>query len=315
MNLDVNVLEEFEAITQKKLKVFLQNVASFLQRDRVVFLQYYNGSVKTIQAEYFQKFDALKKELAEVFEAFQLNSNVFTHSRWWELIAMLEDLDSTFASLQNIHRWSRSSIGKFGYDPNTRASYIINENQTLERISQDVLQDTNPLDDWYNIAIENNLEEEEYTSDGGKELSLNIQKGRESLKLNSVVDIVSGKKIYGIDIDKKITFVTDSEGFTDIKTLTHDETIHQAVETIILLKKNDNPDKPTDGLQTSVIVGGNRALLNFPVIVRQLSQTFAGDDTLKNFMVNNIAFDQDNLLISYEIQTRLNELLENTQTL
>lgn len=315
MNLDQNTLEEFENITQKDIRSFFKRAVTFLQRDRVIFLQYYSGATKTIEAEYFQKFDALKRELTTVFEAFQLHSGVLTHSRWWELVSLLEELDSSFQNLQNAHRWSRSSIGKFGYDPNTRASYIMNEDQTLERISQDILMNQNPQDDWFDIAIENNLEEEEYTSEGGKELSINIQKNRESLKLNSVMDVVEGKKIYGIDIDKKITFVFDQEGFCDLKTLSHDETIVQAVETIVLLRKNDNPDKPTDGLQTSVMVGGNRALLNFPVITRQLAQTFAGDDTLKNFMVKNIAFDQDNLLISYEIRTRLDELLENTQSL
>lgn len=315
MNLDNNTLDEFQSITQKNIRSFLERVNVFLQRERVILIQYYQGSVKTIQAEYYQKFDALKQELKTIFESFQSHSDAFNHYKWWELIEMLEAIDDAFQSLQNIHRWSRSSISKFGYDPNSRAFYTLKESQTLERVSQDILLNKDPNNDWYDIAIENQLTEEEYTALGGKELSLNIQSRKEALKLNSVVDVVIGKKIYGIDIDRKISFTTDEEGYTDLKLLNHDETIKQAVDTLILLKKNDNPDKPADGLQTAVIIGGNRALLNFPIIIRQLAQSFATDDTLKNFVVKNIAFEQDNLLISYEIQTRLDELLENTQSL
>lgn len=307
MKLDQNILNEFKDVTQKDIAVFLSNVNLFLKTDRPSIVAYYNGSSTNINSSSFQKFEALQKQLNTFFEAYQLHSNVFNNSRWWDLLEILEQIDNTFSSLKNIHRWSRSSITKFGYDPNMQINYTLSENQTLERVSQDILLQNDPNNDWYKIAIANDLTEEEYTSLGGTEIQLSYPRINKGLKLKSVVDVIIGQKVYGIDLHKKIQFIEDSDGFTDLLALNHKDTVFQSVEILATLKKNNNPDFPNEGLQSSVVVGGNRALLNFPVIIRQLKQTFSTDDTLKNFMVKNIAYEQDNLLISYEVETRLNE--------
>jgi hypothetical protein len=91
--------------------------------------------------------------------------------------------------------------------------------------------------------------------------------------------------------------------------LGYDDTIRQAVDILVNLKKNDNPDNPNHGLQSGLVAGTNRALFNFPVIIRQKSQDFANDDTLKNFRIINLSRDQDNMMMDYEVQTRLNEVL------
>lgn len=307
MNLDKDILREFEEITQKDLKTFLQKTVAFLKTDRVSIVNYYNGTNFKISSSSFQLFEQLQKELTSFFEVYQLNSGVFNNSRWWDVLDLLEQIDNSFASLRNIHRWSRSSITRFGYDPNMQINYTLTENQTLERVSQDILMEQDPNNDWYKIAIANDLTEEEYTIDGGTEIQLSYPRINKGLRLKSVVDVIVGAKVYGIDLNKKLTFNEDEDGYSDLTLLNHKETVFQSVNILTLLKKNSNPDFANEGLQTSVIIGGNRALLNFPVIVRQLKQTFQTDDSLKNFMVKNIAFEQDNLLISYEVETRLNE--------
>lgn len=307
MNLDKDILNEFEEITQKNVIDFLQRAQLFLKNDRKSIVSYYNGISKQISSQPFQKLRQLEIELISFFEAYQLHSATFHNSRWWDLLDVFEQLDSVFASLRNTHRWSRSSISKFGYDPNMQINYTLSENQTLERVSQDILLQQDPNNQWYDIAVANDLTEEEYTVDGGVELQLSYPRINRGIQLKSVMDVIIGKKIYGLDLDKKLTFVFDQDGFCDLKVLDHNDTVYQAVEILTLLKKNSNPDFPTEGLQSSVVVGGNRALLNFPVIARQMKQTFSTDDSLKNFVVKNIAYEQDNLLISYEVETRLNE--------
>lgn len=315
MNLDNNILVEFQQVTQKDITSFLQRVNSFLKSDRIAIVNYYSGTVTTINSSAFQTFNQLQSDLSTFFEAYQLHSSTFNNSRWWDVLEILEQIDNSFNSLRNIHRWSRSSLTKFGYDPNVQINYTLSENQTLERVSQDILLQQDPNNQWYDIAISNDLIEEEYSADGGVEVQLSYPRINRGLKLKSVMDVIVGEKVYGIDLHKKLTFVEDGDNFTDLNILSHKETVTQSVETLILLKKNSNPDFPNEGLQTSVVVGGNRALLNFPVIVRQLKQTFSTDDSLKNFMVKNIAYEQDNLLISYEVETRLNETYDGKKAL
>ena len=58
-----------------------------------------------------------------------------------------------------------------------------------------------------------------------------------------------------------------------------------------------------------LIIGQSRASLNFPIITRQLNQTIATDDSLKNFTINSVTYDQDNLYVDFTVQTRLGEVL------
>lgn len=307
MTLSADILEKFEQATQKNIKSFIQKTKSFLSKDRINIVNYYTGVNPTINSTSFQLFDQLQRELLTIFEAFQSHSNVFNNSQWWDLLDLLEKIDSCFSSLKNINRWSRSSITKFGYNSDMQINYTLSENQTLERVSQDILVQQDSSNKWYDIAIDNDLTEEEYTVRGGAEIQLSYPRINKGLRLKSVVDVVIGKKIYGLDLHRKLTFTEDQQGNTDLNILGHKDTVYQSVEILTLLKKNSNPDFPNEGLQTSIAVGGNRALLNFPVIIRQLKQTFSTDDSLKNFTVKNIAYEQDNLLISYEVETLLNE--------
>lgn len=315
MDSDKEILVEFQQITQKNLSLFLEKTVQFLRGDRNSIVKYYTNQSNQIDPAVFQRFKALQIELQSCFESFQQHSRSFNNAKWWEVITVLEQIDSVFLSLINIHRWSKSSLSKFGYSSDIQINHTLTENQTLERISKDVLQQQDPNDDWYKIALSNDLSEEGYTVNGGVEIQLSNSKNRSNSQVTSVVDILAGKKINGIDLDQKITYVVDGNGFSDLALLSHEATVEQTVKILLLLKKNSNPDHPNDGLQSSVVIGGNRALLNFPVIIRQMTQTFATDDSLKNFMVKNLAFEQDNLLISYEVETRLNETYDGKQTI
>jgi hypothetical protein len=314
MNLDKSILTEFEQVTQKNITQFLVRVASFLQKDRPTILAYYNDASRPIDPTAFGRFELLQKELKSVFEVYQLHSSVFNNSRWWDVIELLEQIDSVFSSLKNTHRWSRSSISRFGYSPNIQIDYTLPESQTLERVSQDVLVDENPNDQWYDIAIANDLTEEEYEVRGGSVVQLQKSRNRGALQLQSVMDIMFGKSIYGIDLNRRINFVKNNQDQSDLALLGYDDTLLQSVEILTNLKKNSNPEFPSDGLQTEVTVGANRALLNFPIIIRQMTQTFASDDTLKNFVVKAMSYQEDNLLITYEVEDRLDETYSGQTT-
>lgn len=306
IDLDIDILDEFQARTQQDLRSFLIHVQSFIKNDRLRIIRYYNGEATKIDTLAFQNFESLKKQLQNIFQTYQTQSHTFANSKWWDLLDSLELIDNVFNNLQNTHRWSRSSISKFGYHTNVQIDYTLAENQTLERVSQDILSQDDPNNDWYNIAIDNDLTEEEYTTEGGVSMKLSYPRSNKTLQLNSVMDVMIGKKIYGIDLHRKLTFATQNQD-TDLNILSHDQTIKQAVDILIKLKRNSNPDRPFQGLQTNLIVGGNRALFNFPIIIRQLSEVFSTDDTLQNFTVQNIEFDQDNLSASYQVETRLSE--------
>lgn len=309
MRFSTDILEEFESLTGKNIKKLFQDSLNFFSYDYQIIVDYYSGRSSKIDSQPFTNLEQLQLQKSNIFEAYHSHSRMMKDSRWWDLLEFVEEIDNRLETLKNINRWSRSSITSTGYSPNIQIEHTLTQNETLENVAKNILGLSNPQDSWVDIALSNNLEEEDYDTQGGNDLLLETNRTVNlGIQVNSVVDYISGKSIYGKDIYRKIQFVSDDDGNDDLQVLGYDETVVQSVDILANLKKNDNPDFPTLGLQSSVTIGGNRAMLNFPVIVRQLTETFSSDDTLKDFQVDLLSLEQDNLSIDYQVKTRLNEL-------
>lgn len=312
MQLDSSILLEFKRITGKDISSYFRNALNFFSGDYNVIVNYYTGTTNSISSKPFANLYNLTVENRDILESFKEHSRQFNNLKWWLLIEQIEEIDSRLATVNNINKWSRSSLTKVAYNPSIQIDYVLKQNQTLESVSAGIEGSSNPNDDWANIALKNSLSEEDYTPQGGAEIKLSSDVINSGFKINSVVDVIQGKSIYGKDVYKKIQWVVDEGGFRNLKVLGYDATILQAVNILSTLKKNDNPDNPNNGLQSNLVVGSNRALFNFPIIVRQMSQTFSNDDTLKNFKINSIDRKEDNLLIDFVVQTRLGEVISDT---
>lgn len=310
---DNNIFEDFYILSRRDIKTFFENCLDFFQTDYILISNYYSGKEKIIASLPFKRFEELEKERDSYFETIQQLLNRMSNTKWYEIIELLEIIDSRLQTLRNINKWARASVTAVAYSPTTQIDYTLNQNQTLERVASGVLLDSDSQDSWTQIALDNQLAEEDYSSQGGNDLQLQLDRNVSlGLIVNSVVDILRGKSIYGKDLNKKLTIDPIEQDFL---VLDYDETILQSVNILINLKKNDNPDYPTLGLQSAVAIGGTRSALNFPIIIRQLTQVFSSDDTLKNFKVNQIKIEQDNLLVDFTVMTRLNEIVPTKDVL
>jgi hypothetical protein len=312
MKLDSTIFEEFQKITGKDISKYFSDALAFFSQDYNDIVNYYSGNVDKITSVSFNNFDALERSNKDIMETFAQHSRQFNNIKWWYLIEQIEDIDTRLKTLRHINKWSRSSLTKVGYDPSIQVDFVLKQNQTIENVARDLLQSANPNDDWTDIAIKNNLEEEDYSKEGGNNLQVKMQRVNIGTKINSVVDVIIGKSIYGKDLNKKLQFDSVTN---DLKVLGHDDTIVQAVNILSNLKKNDNPDNPNAGLQSTLVAGTNRAMFNFPAIIRQLNETFAGDDTLKNFKVNSLLLEQDNMIMEFSVQSRLDETFDMSTAL
>jgi len=174
--------------------------------------------------------------------------------------------------------------------------------QTLENLSKTV-GSVDVENDWIKIALRNDLAEEDYTTEGGNVLSIAF---RNKLKINiqSIVDNIDGEKIYGIDINKQITFIDD-----DLQALSYQDTIKQTVDVLANLRMGHTPEFPLDGVQSKLVVGSNRNSVAYPILFRQLYSTFQKDDTLKSFAVKKIENTEDILEMDFEVETRFGEVV------
>lgn len=302
-------LESFKSLTGMDIEPFLRESSRFLSTDYSSILDFYSGDVKSVEPKVLKSFENLKFTLREVFEAFQRNRGSMFHSFYWELLETVEEIDSKLEYLDNADRWSRASITDTGYTNLIRKQHTLKQNQTLENVAEEYYGTAN-ISDWTKIAQTNHLSEEDYSQEGGNNLIIELdQLITTNLKVDSVVDILYGKSVYGKDIYKKLQFVSD-----DLNVLDYDHTLNQSVDILINLKRNSNPDFPELGLQSQTIIGTNRSILNFPIITRDLKNCFSTDDSLKDFQLVSLTREQDNTSLTFKVYTRLNELLELTRT-
>lgn len=307
IEIDTAVLEEFQQITSTDVQSYLTDALNFFSTSYNRIVSFYSGQQSTVSQADFTSFSNLQTETENMLAVFRLQGQALKNLKFWILLDHVEDIDSRLSSLAKINKWSKSSLTFVGYDPAQQAAYTLKAHQTLERVASDILNLPTPDDDWYDIAINNQLTEEEYTVDGGTTVQLSFPTVNNGISINSVVAVMIGDAILGRDFQKKIQFANN-----DLVVLDGPDTVNQSMYILAALKQNDNPDFPTLGLQSSVIVGGNRAQLNFPVITRQITQVFASDDSFKSFSIQNLSVKGTVLTLAFQVSTRLNETQTGT---
>lgn len=305
-----NTFDQFEVQTRFPLKDFLTDFATFVSRQSKDITSFYNGNTKSPNIKSFNKLSELRERVRELESVIISNQDRFMTTDFWEVLEMVEDIKIKLDTIDNTSKWLRSVITKNSFNPNPETDYILTQQQTLEKVANNELSSQDPDTEWLNIALRNDLSEEDYTSAGGIKMKLSLQNSTSTLRLQTVVDNMQGEKIYGIDLDRNLHFVNN-----DLATLTPAKSIRQAVEILAGLRKGDNPEFPNDGLQSSLIVGSNLGSIAFPSVVRQMYETFQKDDTLKSFQITKIEQLQDAVFIEFEVNTRLSELLTQTITL
>ena len=307
MNNLENILDDFYKITNRDIASYLKQCTAFFATGYNQIVQFYSGNTKITISTAFKNFLDIRKATDDLFEVIQSNSKRMNDTRYWQLIDIIESIDSSLLTLAKINKWARSSNATVGYNSGLTIQYTLSQNQTLERVAQDVLLSQNPEDDWVSIAWQNQLREEDYTVEGGVGLQLKTAQNNFNFVLDSVVAVISGDSVLGLDICANWTFQND-----DILVLNPTDTQTQSLNILTNLKRNDNPDRRQDGVQSGLIVGSNRGTLNFPLIISQLQKTFATDDCFKNFTVTKVSVEADNAYIEYSVQNRLGEIIADS---
>lgn len=304
------VVENFGLITNYDLASFLNDFVTFVQQDSQIIIDFYSGNSDSLPQFSMQELERLLNESNKIEELFIAHKDSFQTADFVDLIDLLGDAKVKLLTIQNSAKWTRSSITNNAYNSNIEVNTTLNQNQTLEQLV-DTLGSLDDDTDWVDLALRNNLIEEDYTSQGGIKLVASLQNNLKII-IGSVVDTISGQSIYGKDIQAKFEFVDN-----DLKALGYKDTIEQAFKIAINLRRGDNPEFPTQGLQSSLIVGQNINSVLYPSIFRQIYQNISQDDTFKSISITNIKQGQNDLgkdVVSLEIsaQTRLDEtIIEN----
>lgn len=302
-----DLVESFQEKTQYNLEVYFINVESFIKKNYSKIIEFYSSQKNANSSirDSFLILESLLRESNTILSIIQ-NYSDSLDSRFWDVVELVDDIKLNLLYIQNTPKWLRSSLSKGRYSYGVENEELLKQRETLELLSKR-LGSSNKETDWTYIALRNDLPEEGYTSEGGIDLIIQYF-NRLSLSLESVVDSnIIGQKVYGRDLSKKIQFLDD-----DLEILTYKETIFQAVSILVNLRQGDNPEFIEDGIQSSLIIGSNKNSLPYQILLRQLYSTFQKDDTLKSLRIVELKSLQDSLTLTLEVETRINEIIQDS---
>ncbi len=298
-----SVIESFEAMTRFNLAQLLLDFSTFMDRQRSRVIDYYAGT-GNLNEPSFRELDRLTIEFGRLDGVIENNKSRLTHTLYWELIDTISDISIVLETIGNSSRWLRSAISRNDFTPGIEVEHTLRMFQTLESVSRVIQGSSSPQNEWVSIAIRNDLAEEGYTSSGGNRLRLGYR-NRATIQIRTVIDTINGESVYGRDFLRKLTF--DGDG--DLTVLSEKDTIFQSVSILASLKQGDTPEFRGEGIQAGLVVGSNRGSVSYPILSRQLINTFQKDDSLRSFRINGITREDDSISLELQVETRLSEVI------
>jgi hypothetical protein len=302
MGVFTTAIEEFEEITGYPLLKYLSDYVRFNATHYDRILSYNGGLVKSPFMPSFNLLANLLRRSRLLTETSNDFRDQLNRSDFWGVIEMCDDIKITLETVENSARYLRSSVTKKNFNTTQEVDHVLSSRQTLERVALDVTGSIDKENDWIELAMKNDVKEEDYTPEGG--LILQLTSEESGTTVESVVDTLTKDSIYGKDIKRVLNF-TDN----DLEILPPRKTFEQSVGILSQLRKGDNPEYNEDGIQTSLAVGQNYASFAYPIIVRQLNDTFKKDDTIRSIKVLGIKPQEDALFIEFEIESRAGDFL------
>jgi len=272
--LETDILTDFDNITGIDIRQFMSDFLSFVERDEANIVAYYQGDVETANSGSFDRLSTLIDEANDILRAFQLNKEYFENYEYWELLSNIEDIRFKLFTTDNISKFLRSPINKGKFTLGTEANFVLKQNSSIEKTLDINANPENADNEWGEVALYNDLREEDYTNDGGVLLKTIFPDNDRRFIVRAVLDNLQGEKLNGLDIQKKITFEN-----SDLKVLGYIDTMKQSIEILSNLKAGNNPEFPGDGVRESMFIGVNTASFQFPSLFRQLFALFTKDDT------------------------------------
>lgn len=295
----VNIdFDKFKKVTGYNIKSFFERFESFMSNQYRYVINYYNGG--ELKQDSFFELGNLLKDIAIIEPLFRINTNGLDTIDMWELLDLFSEVQTKLYTINKAGKWLKSSRLNTN-DIGVKIERIQKQNETLEVMADD-LGYNEPQDDWFDIALGNQIIEEDYTMDGGVIFTVILQNNF-NIGLENIIDYTVGQNVLGKDIYRKITFENN-----DLKVVNYDKALEQSFEIKISMQKNSIPEFPDYGLDGQII-GTNVAAISYPALFRDLLDLFKQDGRWSEVNLLDIYRKDDAVNLKFEAKSILKESL------
>lgn len=293
------VVDKFKEITGYNIEKFFEDFNFFVNNYYSNIVNYYKG--ENIDMNSFRFYDYLLDETKKIDSILEIYFNAFNTTDFWDLVDTYSNITVKLSTIDNLGKWLRSSRTD-RFNSNTVINYVQKQGESIERIS--LKSGSNDSEnDWVQLSIENDLNEEKYTSTGGVLLKIKLKNGY-NFQVRNVVDYFSNENLYGKDIENKVVF--DSG---DIKYLTGINSLLQTVGNILNTMKGSIPEFKEDGIDNDLI-GSNVSIFNYPAQFRNIMNMLQKDDRFKSIELIDLGRSDDGVFMNLQFTTKIGELIK-----
>lgn len=287
-----NRYERFYNITGYDIQSFFQEFVDFVNNDYPSIVSYYNGGDMVPSA--FLRLVEISKEANTIEPLFALHSNTLDDISMWDILDDFTEVQTKIATIKSSARWLRSATN--GRDNTIQMNRALKSGENFEDVSSS-MNNPNPQDDWMNITTPQYIEEEDYTFENGSGIFYINLKNSGNVAVDTVVDALVDENILGRDIDVNWVFVDD-----DLKTVTKDDAIMQALDIILNALKGCIPEFPEYGIANE-LVGTTVNAIQYPSIFKDLMNMFQRDSRWSSVELLDVYTEEDAVFLKIQAET------------
>ena len=284
------VANEFENITKFALLQYFQDYRDFLQNDYSDVYAYYSGSSESIDSSKINKINSLLTRSNNLTRTFQTFAGKLGNVGYWELQQYCQDLKDTLERISKLPKYLRTSKSCRGYKPFIQVSEDVGGMRTIQDVADKIGNITEQ-----ELILNNDLEEENYEIDKLSQITAFVN-NQNNVVVTTIMEQPIGQKIYGKDINRKITFSDN-----DLSVVEYESNIEQKCDVLLGLVRGDIPEFPTLGKNISI---GSYSNFNYAELISDLKDNFLQDDMFENIEIVDIDVKDGDIFVTCNIKTK-----------
>lgn len=293
-----SIIIEFQEVTKYPLIDFLTQYRDFMLNSYPEIDRYFSGEVSSIDNSHLIALKNLTTECNNCMSQFKNFANKFDKCGYWELMEYIGNLEDTIEKINKLPKFRRTSATKRGYQPVIQVSTSVGGFRTMEDVANNVKNLNKDNFNWVELMLNNDLNESDWEIDELTPLNVFINNTIDVV-VTTILDQPIGERIYGKDINRKITFVDND---LDIKVWK--DNIEQKCDILMSLKRGDVPENMLFGQNSELTIGVTAKNFSYPELVKNLQNTFLQNDLFQYVEVTKFKFENGSMYMYCDIKTK-----------